>query len=298
MVKMGTSQQQPKPVGMIGLAQPKPVGMIGLAQPKPAGMVAPTTVVAAPPPPLQYDVAPCTVVLQPPPPPPLPSAGSSSSGQPAPPVPVESDGVDRRKKPCTFCGDMYLWRKMWSQKVHDDTQPDVWGWRYKCMPCVKRDECFSTDQEAWSWIYEMNGTANAKRIQVEKFKHAISNVKETFDCIGVHKGKREIYQLSRAFMMNLFSDLAECILLKARQMKAMELEDEECKRMVEELRKTKDPARVKILVDEIDKHMGTEIPQLSFGGREEMLYAAAYTDPLKLRINYVHVLILLFYFQV
>ena len=62
--------------------------------------------------------------------------------------------------------------------------------------------------------------------------------------------------------------------------------------MVEELRATKDPVRVKILIDEIDKHMGSEIPQLSFGGREEMLYAAAYTDPLKLRIFiYLHVLI-------
>ena len=93
-------------------------------------------------------------------------------------------------------------------------------------------------------------------------------------------------------MKELFSDLSEFILLKARQMKAIALEDEECKRLVEELRKTTDPARVKILVDEIDKHMESEIQQLSFGGREEMLYAAAYTDPLKLRIFiYLHVLI-------
>ena len=271
MVKMSTSQTQPKPVGM----QPKPVGMVA-------------------PPPSQGTMPPCVVAI-PPRPPPLPSAGSSSSGQPPPPpppVPAESDGVDGRKKPCTFCGDMYLWRKMWSQKVHVDTQPDTWDWKYKCMPCVKKDEGFSTDAEAWSWIYEMNGTASAKRRQVDKFKEAIANVKETFDCIGVQKGKREIYQLSRSFMKELFSDLAEFILLKARQMKAMALEDEACKRLVEELRATKDPVRVKILIDEIDKHMGSEIPQLSFGGREEMLYAAAYTDPLKLRIFiYLHVLI-------
>ena len=36
--------------------------------------------------------------------------------------------------------------------------------------------------------------------------------------------------------------------------------------------------RVKILVEEIEKHMVSDIPQLSFDGRQEMLNAAAYTD--------------------
>ena len=167
---------------------------------------------------------------------------------------------------------------MWSQKVYDDTEPDVWNWSYKCMPCVKRDENFSTDQEAWSWIYEKNGTATLKRAQVDKFKQTMGNIKETYDCIGAKKEKREIYQLSRTFMQALFAEFAEFIVLKARQMQAMVVEDDECKQMVEELKTEKDPMRIRVLVEEIEKHIGSSIPQLSFDGRNEMLYAAAYTD--------------------
>ena len=38
------------------------------------------------------------------------------------------------------------------------------------------------------------------------------------------------------------------------------------------------PEQINILVEEIEKHIASEIPQLSFDGRKEMIYATAYTD--------------------
>ena len=79
-------------------------------------------------------------------------------------------------------------------------------------------------------------------------------------------------------MKGLFAEFAEFIVLKARQMQAMVAEDDERKHMVEELKTAKGPMRIRLLVEEIEKHIGSSIPQLSFDGRQEMLNATAYTD--------------------
>ena len=118
--KAASGSTQPLPVGMVGAAQ---ATLVGKAPPLPA-----TPGVSRLPAP--------GVALLPPPPPPLPAAldvsrslatcavGSSSG----PTAPSDNDGADRRLKPCTFCGELYKWNKMWSQKVYADLEPDGWNW--------------------------------------------------------------------------------------------------------------------------------------------------------------------------
>jgi hypothetical protein len=54
---------------------------------------------------------------------------------------------------------------------------------------------------------------------------------------------------------------------------------EVCKAQIQELNSCQVPARIKVLMEEIEKCVSDDrIPQISFNGRQEMLLATAYTD--------------------
>ena len=60
--------------------------------------------------------------------------------------------------------------------------------------------------------------------QAEKFSHTSKNIQQTFSAFGVQKSGREIYKLTRVFLVELFSGLLEFIVLKSRQMATIAME--------------------------------------------------------------------------
>ena len=68
-------------------------------------------------------------------------------------------------------------------------------------------------------------------------------------------------------------------MLKSRQMAAIAQEVEACKAQIAELKTATEPARIKALLDMIEKCVADDrIEQLSFGGNKLMLNAASFTD--------------------
>ena len=61
------------------------------------------------------------------------------------------------------------------------------------------------------------------------------------------------------------------IVLKAKQMRAIAVANKEAEQYFEELRTCVDPARVKELIDIIEKTVLIDIPQLSFDGSQVWL---------------------------
>ena len=190
-----------------------------------------------------------------------------------------------KNPPCSHCKTRNKWSKMesWKKWLTEDEDNDVedrvFVWQYRCKDCVKRQENIATDHEAMGFIFQRNGYSNEKMIRAEKFSHARANVLESFSFFGIEKKGRTLYALSRSFMVELFGGLSEFILLKSRQMEIVAEEVEACKAKIEELNACTDPERIKILIEEIEKQVADDrIKQLSFDGRPEMVYAAAYTD--------------------
>jgi hypothetical protein len=173
---------------------------------------------------------------------------------------------------------MESWKE-WLCEELGDWEEKGFVWRYRCKDCVKQQENIATDHEAMGFIFQRNGYNSEKMRKAEKFSKARSEVQETFRLLGIEKKGRALYSLSRTFMVDMFAGLSEFIVLKSRQMQMVAEEVEACKASIEELKACTDPERVKILIEDIEKQVAdNRIKQLSFHGRREMVYAAAYTD--------------------
>ena len=132
-----------------------------------------------------------------------------------PPPPAAPEWHPR--PPSSVCATAWPWGKMESQKIeHGDGEDRSFAWRYRCMPCVKREQNFQTDGQAWAYVYETQGKSNEQIIQAAKFEEAKRCIKATFEAVGIIKSKRAVYQLTRSFMMDLFSGIASYIVLKSR----------------------------------------------------------------------------------
>ena len=137
---------------------------------------------------------------------------------------------------------------MESQTIeHGDGEDKSHTWRYRCMPCVKRELNFQTDALAWAYIYETQGKSSEKIRQAAKFADAKRCIKASYEAVGIIKGNRAVYQFTRCFMTELFSGIASFIVFKSRQ-------------MIDDLR-SKD-----------------SIPNLAFEGSKEHNLAASFTD--------------------
>ena len=123
------------------------------------------------------------------------------------------------------------------------------------------------------------GKNNDKLDEAARFAEAKRSIQETFDAFGVKKKGREVYKLTRSFMMSLFSGIASFIVLKSRQMAAIAKECAEAQVMIEELKHCTDPARINALLVMIEKVTDDDqIPNLAFGGSQAHNLAASYTD--------------------
>ena len=115
--------------------------------------------------------------------------------------------------------------------------------------------------------------------QAEKFAHTRKNIRETFSAFGEQKSGRQVYKLTRSFLVELFSGLSEFIVMKSRQMAAIAMECEEAKDMIKELKTATDPARVKVLLEMIEQRTADDkIENLAFEGSRAHILAASFTD--------------------
>ena len=76
-----------------------------------------------------------------------PAAGTAISLwiDPAVPPPPAAPEWNPRP-PCSVCATAWHWGKMESQKIeHGDGEDRSFAWRYRCMPCVKREQNLQTD---------------------------------------------------------------------------------------------------------------------------------------------------------
>ena len=176
------------------------------------------------------------------------------------------------------------WNRMRSKKAWKAFQQqigdpqDEFEWVYTCKRCVGAELGTLIEEEAMAAIAEGNGTWQHKKARCDRFRRSQDVLKETYEMLGVHKTKRELHQISRSFMTQLFEELSEMLVLKARQLQLIEVMTTEHQAYITELRDCRDPVRVKELVDLIELHCQRDIPQLSFQGRGDMLYASAYSD--------------------
>ena len=182
---------------------------------------------------------------------------------------------------CTFED---RWNRMKSRKVWINVQdmasddPDSWFWHYVCKKCVGEQLGLLHEEEAMAAIAEANGTWQHKKQRCERFTKSQAEIKESFAMLGVSKSKREIHQISRSFMCELFAELSEFMVLKIRQLELQHIKNAEHQKYIDELKDCREPVRVKELVELIEANCQKDIPQLSFQGRPEMLYASAYAD--------------------
>ena len=119
------------------------------------------------------------------------------------------------KQPCNICGTLWRWSKMHSLQLWEEAE-DNWGdsaynWHYRCANCVKEVEGLETLQQAWDWIFEHNGTAAKKKAKLEAYVKAKEEMKETFDALGVSKTKREITQVTRVSMCQIFELISDLL---------------------------------------------------------------------------------------
>jgi hypothetical protein len=196
---------------------------------------------------------------------------------------------------CSTKGCIHIdkWNRIISTKVRVHTQetildePDVVRFTYKCVRCVMRDEKVE-EAAAFIFIYEHSGTWEYKKRRVERFEEKmVLTVKylEALDGNGEQSDEgqdrnrgRHVYQLNLSFCKKVSSGVSEFIVLKAKQMRAISMANQEAQIYFEELKTCSDPARVKELMDIIEKTVIIDIPQLSFGGSNEHLNASAYDD--------------------
>ena len=192
-------------------------------------------------------------------------------------------GQDFNKRPpCGSCGKSWKWSKMESWKVWDiyeDDEAPTYTWNYRCKDCIREQEGCETDEAAWAILYERNGLSNWKMQQAEKFSHTSKNIQQTFSVFGVQKTGREVYKMTRAFMIDLFSGLSEFIVSKSRQMATIAMECANAKDMIEELKNATDPARIKVLLELIEQTTADDrIENLTFEGSQAHNLAASFTD--------------------
>ena len=206
----------------------------------------------------------------------LAAAASASSSRAAvwPQVSCSTEGCDFQDR----------WNRMRSKKVWQHFQESVdqplddWSWHYTCKRCIGKELGLEHEEEAMAAIAEANGTWQHKKARCERFTRSQAEIKESFAMLGVVKSKREIHQISRSFMCELFAELSEFMVLKIRQLELVNIKNQEHQKYIDELKDCREPARVKELVELIEANCQKDIPQLSFQGRPEMLYASAYAD--------------------
>ena len=137
--------------------------------------------------------------------------------------------------------------KVWN--IYEDDETQTFTWSYRCKDCIKEQEGCETDAAAWAILHERNGLSNWKIQQAATLSHTRKNIRETVSAFGVKKTGREVYKMTRAFMIELFSGLSEFIVLKSRQMAMIAMECANAKDMIEELKSATDPARINVLLE-------------------------------------------------
>ena len=163
-----------------------------------------------------------------------------------------------------------------------DEEAGWWKRHFVCWLC-KALEWDVPVPEARDRVLRDAGCAERKRSKVEKFEKARSEMRELYDFIGAKKSNHAIYELSRNFFQDLFQDMSEMLLLKVRQMQAVATEMEGHAELLQRLREEKDPAKIRLLVDEIDKINEKGIACLAYSHMAEkeqhaMINASAYAD--------------------
>jgi len=139
-------------------------------------------------------------------------------------------------------------------------------------------------EEARDRVLKDAGCAERKRGKVEKFEHAMANVKETFEVMGIHRSKHQLYQLTFDSLSSIFEDIMDILVLKVRSMKLLSGEMAKHQDLLDELKVTKSLARTKAIIEEIDKINEAEHQMLGFKNRGEDQYkywkAATFQDEL------------------
>ena len=172
------------------------------------------------------------------------------------------------KQPCTRCGVLWRWSKMHSWKQWSEEEDD-WGdseftWQYRCAPCVKEVEGFESIQEAWDWIFANNGTAAKKKAKVDAFVKARTEMKESYDTMGVSKTKRELTQLTRVSLTQIFEGISDLIALKVASLESLKTTMERCSALREELKTCKDVHRIAAIVQIISTENEKDHQMLAF----------------------------------
>ena len=179
---------------------------------------------------------------------------------------------------CSTCEAEAKWSKTISKKIYENEEDEnsAFIWHYTCVECVmKLHKC--EIGEAWGIIFSDSRALNYRRDRSAKFQKRQEQVEDFWEAVGVKRTRRELYNLSREFMCDVFEGMAEMLLLKAAQMEAIHKESAVTAAEMDELKKCTDPARIKELVDNIEAK-AKDIQQLSFAGSKDHLRASAYAD--------------------
>ena len=173
------------------------------------------------------------------------------------------------KVPCNFCTSGKLWRydKMWCEKVWKvdegfDQEGDAtdFDWVRKCIECVMQ-ECGCTMAEAFNKIYEHNGTLKKRLQKTEELQSALRKFKETFAAMRISKTKRQLYELTRGDVGDIFETLLPFIAEKRDALMNMQKSLGRQKELHTQLTRERDPVKVANILAEIQK-IHTAVPEI------------------------------------
>ena len=158
-----------------------------------------------------------------------------------------------RKPACKICGDRYKWAKMLKEQWWEEEEDD-WGERkcvvtYTCRKCVQKAQGFHTEKEAWDYILKSNGVAEKKRRKVEAFQDARKTAKQSFSALAVEMSSRDLYQVTRKSMLEVFDGIMDLIALKVKSMQALSVRVHANDALRKELKDCKDVQRIAELVE-------------------------------------------------
>ena len=191
---------------------------------------------------------------------------------------------------CIRCSTHYKWSKGESKKIwfknedvdSDDEDSHWFEWQYICIPC-KAIEWDVPLNEARARVMDESQVFDLKVHRVNRYKHAIDNAQSTFPAIKHMKKLRKIVlvQLTQEKMASAWEPLGEMIIRKIQQLKNMNAENEEHRRLSQELKECTDPDRGLELLEQLEALDTSETSDmLAFKGelQDKFLLAASYSD--------------------
>ena len=139
-------------------------------------------------------------------------------------------------------------------------------------------------EEARDRVLKDAGCAERKRGKVERFQTAMSNIKETFEVMGLEAGGHRLHQMAHDSLSSIFEDIMDILVLKVKSLRLLAADMEKHRDLLSELKATKDIKRVAEIVEQIDKINEAEHQMLGFQNKGVDQYkfwrAATFQDEL------------------